>query len=96
MLLSVMLGCGSQIFFTVFLTLGELAIFSVIIMHLTMVCPRMGGGGGGEPMGTLTGHFEYTSKSNTKFEDSVMSLCIIFFIFHQKLVAGQRLVKRCN
>ena len=31
MLLSVMLGSGSQIFFMVFLTLGKLAIFSVII-----------------------------------------------------------------
>ena len=41
MLLSVMLGCGSQIFFTVFLTLGKLAIFSVMINLIISVALGM-------------------------------------------------------
>ena len=27
----------------------------------------------------LIGHFEYTSKSNTEFQESFMSLCMIFY-----------------
>ena len=41
MLLSVMLGSGSQIFFMVFLTLGKLAIFSVIISLIISVALGM-------------------------------------------------------
>ena len=28
----------------------------------------------------LIGHFEYTSKSNTEFQESFMSLCMIFYL----------------
>ena len=28
----------------------------------------------------LNGHFEYTSKSNTEFQESFMSLCMIFYV----------------
>lgn len=41
MLLSVMLGSGSQIFFMVFLSLGKLAIFSVIINLIISVALGM-------------------------------------------------------
>ena len=39
----------------------------------------------------------YTSKSNTEFQDSFMSLRTIFDLsFYQKLVAGQHQVKKCK
>ena len=39
----------------------------------------------------------YTSKSNTEFQDSFMSLRAIFDLsFYQKLVAGQHQVKKCK
>ena len=28
----------------------------------------------------LIGHFEYTSKSNTEFQETFMSLCVIFYL----------------
>ena len=37
MLLSIMLGCGSQIFIMVFFTLGKLAVLSVMINLIILV-----------------------------------------------------------
>ena len=45
----------------------------------------------------LIGHFEYTSKSNTEFEDSFMSLRMIFWFFISSKTCGRpALVKTCK
>ena len=37
----------------------------------------------------LIGHFEYTSKSNTEFQESFISLCMIFWSFVSSKTSGQ-------